>query len=459
MNPNLLGIAGTESGSGKTLVTMGYIRAFQHEGLDVQSFKVGPDFIDPLYHRAVTERPSVNLDRFFMAESGVRTLVDAYWDGADVGLIEGVMGLYDGKAGEPGQYSTAELYRELDVPYVLVVNAAGQSHSIAAKVRGFLDFDPELDCLGLVLTRVASDRHESMLTRSLQESVDPPVLGCIRDRESLRVPSRHLGLDTAFLFDNPAPLETAIDEDVSSNLTLPETILDRSTTGRSTGKSVFDCDAEFEVTVGVASDDAFHFYYDYNLRLLREMGAEIRTISPLRDDGLPGDLDGVYLGGGYPEQFAEELEANENFVLELRAALESGLPVIAECGGFIYLSEALIDRQNQSHDMVGWFETTVTRNDTFSALGYVEGEARESHPFFETGKSLRGHEFHYSDCSVPETFVPAVSLEEGRGLKDGGSGMVKGNVLGSYVHWHFGSAHGLARGFLTECSRRCVKYA
>lgn len=458
---SLLGIAGTESGSGKTLVTMGFIRAFRNRELDVQPFKVGPDFIDPLYHEAMANRPSVNLDRFFMPEATVRETLEEYLGGADLGLVEGVMGLYDGKSGEPGRYSTAELFRELDVPYVLVVNAAGQSHSIAAKIKGFVDYDDRLECLGVVLTRVASDRHDRMLKRAIDGALDLPVLGSLRDRESLRVPSRHLGLDTAFLFDDEEDgLKTSVDESLASELSLPDGFDERDSETEDAPGSVYGPPADPEAVIGVARDDAFHFYYDYNLRLLREAGARLIPVSPLRDKTLPDRLDGLYIGGGYPEQFAEDLLANRTFIDDLRRRLESGLVTMAECGGLMYLSRQLVDRSGNEHEMVGWFDLTVHQENSFGALGYVEGTSTEGHPFLPPGVTVKGHEFHYSRGSNFGGVVPAVQLEEGTGLRgEGTAGMVKKNTVGSYVHWHFGAARRLADGFVGRSAARTLRYA
>ncbi|MFB6344733.1 MAG: cobyrinate a,c-diamide synthase [bacterium] len=454
-NKNLLGIAGTRSGSGKTLITLGFIRALRKKGLTVQPFKVGPDFIDPLYHEDVADRPSVNLDQFCMDDGVLNRTVDNYIGSADVGIIEGVMGLYDGKSGQPGLYSTAELYRSLEVPYVLVVNAAGQSHSIAATIEGFINHDDRLDCAGVVLTQVSSDRHEEMLCQSIEDSLSTPVLGSIRSRDSLSLPSRHLGLDTAFLFDDSECLSGTVDDEITADLTLPGFLPDVSEENGSL-ESVFKTERQPEVTIGVAWDDAFHFYYDCNLRLLKDAGAELVQVSPLADRTLPERLDGLYLGGGYPEQFADRLASNRCFLEDLKRRLREGLPAMAECGGFMYLSREITDRSGDTYSMAGWFDATIRQRSTFQSLGYISGSTTESHPFLESGLLLKGHEFHYSNCVIQGDFTPAIDLREGDGLGDGSSGIVRDNTIGSYGHWHFAATPELANQFVDVCSTRRV---
>ena len=311
--------------------------ALLRRGLIVAPFKVGPDFIDPGYHRLVTGRPSINLDGWMCRDAFVGGTFARHAAGADVAVIEGVMGLFDGISGASDEGSTAQVARLIGAPVILVVDARSQARSAAALVKGFAEFDARLWLAGVIFNNVGSDNHARMLREAVTSlPADIPVFGCIPRDEQVTIPSRHLGLVTAE--DNPLTPDFLVHlaDMVERCLDLDGLLMAVQ------GVSVTPrCPAEApqgEIRLAVARDAAFCFVYDDNLRLLREAGTEICAFSPLVDGQLPGDISGIYLPGGYPELFAERLAANEPMKEEIRIAIEAGMPVYAECGGFIYLT-------------------------------------------------------------------------------------------------------------------------
>lgn len=434
----MLGVASTHSGAGKTVVTLGLLKYYDRV-TSVQPFKVGPDFIDPLFHETTVDRPSINLDRFFMGEDDLRALLNEHLQGSGIGIVEGVMGLYDGRSGEPGSYSTAEVFRLLEIPYVLVVDGSGKSHSVAAEVKGFNDFDESLDCIGVILTKVAGERHETMLREALESSTELPVLGTVSRDDEFELDSRHLGLDTSKLKDAQEIFEAVSPDKFFNGIDDDTNVLPGPTDPNGTApESVFRPSEAKRTKIGIAYDDAFHFYYDYNLRILRNRRAKLVQVSPLEDKSLPEDLDALYIGGGYPENHGRRLSSNESFLADLRSQLRDGLVCLAECGGLIYLGESLEDRQENHWEMTGWLPIDVTMESTFQALGYVQGRPSADHSLV-AGEALRGHEFHYASAEVSGDLSYGYELNSGNGLNHGKDGLIKKNTLASFTHWHWGS--------------------
>lgn len=422
-------IAGTHSGVGKTTVTLGLMAALRRRGLKVQPFKVGPDFIDPSHHRAICGRPSRNLDPFMMGLDGVRRSFCSAMDGADVAVVEGVMGLYDGMdATEVG--STAQVAKALDIPVLLVLNVHGMSRSAAAMELGFSIYDPGVKISGSILNRVGSERHLSMLKNSLRL----PIFASLPRQKDVEMESRHLGLEMGFEREHDLEALASFVEDNSDLDRILELGLEHGLElgpGREPERDRGA--AEKDVRIGIAYDEAFCFYYYENFRELERRGAELAFFSPLRDD-MP-DVDGLYIGGGYPELYAAELEAAPAR-RQIKRASEDGMPIYGECGGLIYLCSK-IAFEGRSHKMTGALPATTIMTKKLQALGYAEAEVVGSNPVVETGEVIRGHEFHYSrvECEGDARF--AYRMRRGKGISEGRDGLVEHSTLGGYMHAHF----------------------
>ncbi|VVB70932.1 Cobyrinate a,c-diamide synthase [uncultured archaeon] len=415
-------IAGTHSGVGKTTVTLGIMAALRARGLIVQPFKVGPDFIDPSHHTAICGRHSHNLDPFMMGADGVRRCFFGALQGADVAVVEGVMGLYDGMdASETG--SSAQVAKILDIPVLLVINVHGMSRSAAAMEKGFATYDPGVRLAGTILNRVGSSRHIAMLKGCMQR----PIFGTLpRDRE-LEMKSRHLGLVMGFEKQHDLELlaafleEHACIDDILSLAPIPSLAIEGSAPQEST------------VKIGVARDEAFCFYYQENLRELERHGAELVFFSPMHEDLPP--VDGLYIGGGYPELHAAELEAAPA-TRQIKKASTDGMPIYGECGGLMYLGCSL-DSDERSFKMAGALPGATIMTKKLQALGYMEADVVGPNPLARVGRTVRGHEFHYSRF-VPERDARfAYSLLRGKGIQDGRDGLVEHSTMGGYLHAHF----------------------
>jgi cobyrinic acid a,c-diamide synthase len=443
-------IGGVASGVGKTTTTVALSRAFIARGLRVALFKCGPDYLDPTYHARATGRPSHNLDGWMMSRDAVLATFERGAAGADVAIVEGVMGLFDGASPDRDEGSTAEIAKWLDAPVLAVVDASAMARTVAAVALGLATFDPALRVAGLVCNRVGSRGHLELLRNA---AGTPPVVGGFPDEPELRFPERHLGLRTA-------------DEG-----SVPETILDRW------GKAAtewFAVDRVLEIarsagelprptaptaaaiapprcTIAIAHDEAFHFYYEDNLRRLEELGATLARFSPIRDRAIP-DADGVYLGGGYPEVHAEALAANESMRDSIRAFAARGGPVYAECGGLMFLVRVIRTLDGRAYPMVGLLEGEATMRDRLQAIGYVEIVTRRPTILGPAGLRFRGHQFRYSEMTAAEK--PSAY---GVHVRYGGTVLQEGwasrNVLASYVHAHWASNPAVARGFVESCAR------
>jgi len=422
-------IAGTHSGCGKTTVAGGIMAALTARGKKVQPFKVGPDFIDPSHHTRICGRPSRNLDPFMMGEQGC---IDTYiraTKGADIAVIEGVMGVFDGIDGTDCA-STAHLARILHAPVILVVDIKGMSRSVLALIRGFREFDTSISIAGVILNRVGSLRHRRMIEGSLPL----PTLGWIPRREDIAVESRHLGLKMAHETGAMAEFGSVIEEfcDLDALIAYANT-----TTSVTTPKKVSGSGSEklVHASVGVALDDAFCFYYQDNLDRLRDHGAELVFFSPLIDP-VP-DVDALYFGGGYPELHLSALESSQ-CTREMKTACEAGMPVYAECGGLLYLTrEIMADR---TYRLCGIVPARAEMTSHVQALGYVQGESMVNTLFLSRFQSITGHEFHYSRVLPDRDAEFAFRLTRGKGIDSGKDGLLSGNVLGTYTHAYFTDA-------------------
>ncbi|GAB6062058.1 cobyrinate a,c-diamide synthase [Deferrisoma palaeochoriense] len=429
-------IAAPWSGSGKTTVTLGLLSALRARGLAVQAFKAGPDYIDPAHHARVTGRPSVNLDTWMIPRATNRRLFWRAAEGADVAVVEGVMGLFDGVDGRRPEGATAHLARVLGLPVVLVVDARSMARSAAALVRGFASFPPRVPIVGVIWNRVGSPSHRRILDEALADAGLPTSLGALPRSPEVALPERHLGLVTPE--DAPAPegWAEALGRWVEAQVDV-DRLLDR-TPPPPPRQGAAPRPKRPTRTIAVARDAAFCFYYDENLRILERSGARIAFFRPLDGDGVPEEADALYLGGGYPEVHAERLAANEAFRSGVRAFHAAGKPIYAECGGFMALCDRLRTPEGRTFRMAGVFAAEARMRQSRFHLGYREVVV-EGVPGLD-GLTARGHEFHYSELAAPPAGAEAVyRVRNARGEDLGREGYRVGSALAGYIHLHFAS--------------------
>ncbi len=454
MTARAIVLGGTSSGVGKTTVAAGVAAALRRRGYRAQTFKVGPDYIDPGYLAAASGLPCRNLDTWMLPRDAALELFLRASHGKDFAIIEGVMGLFDGHSPEGEAGSTAEVAKLLGAPVVLVADASKVGRSIAATVAGFRAFDPALDVAGVVLTGIAGEGHLAHARGPIQQAAGLPVLGYLPHREELRLPERHLGLvptaegklDAEFLDRLAHQVEQTIDLDGLLRLARPVAIAPPQ------GPSLFPAaPVPRGAAIAVALDAAFNFYYQDSLDLLVAWGAEMVPFSPLADSRLPPGVAGVYMGGGFPELFAEGLASNQAMKEALRQAAASGMPIYGECGGLMYLGQRLTDSEGRAHDMVGLVPACSSMGQARLTLGYRTVRALSDGPLLRRGEAVRGHEFHWSvlaDGPAGQQAAYAVLDQPGR-LE----GFRAGNVLASYIHLHLGARPGLASAFVQSCQR------
>ncbi len=438
-------VAGTHSGCGKTTVTLGLLAAFRKKGLTVAPFKCGPDFIDPTLHQLVTGRISRNLDPWMCGNDFVQHCFNASGSDTDLRLVEGVMGMFDG-----GDSSAASLVKLLGIPLLLVVDVRSAAESVAAVVKGFETFDPQISPAGVILNRVGSPRHLELLQKAIEVNCKTPVVGYLPREKQFNLPGRHLGLymgeEEPLKQEAFALLADTVIEHVDLDSLLK---LESNSTEICDRAQVPDATVE-PVRIGVARDKAFCFYYEDNFDLLWKAGAELVFFSPLRDEKLPEDVDGLYFGGGYPELYANRLSANQSLCNEIRQRADSGGVIYAECGGFMYLTQSLRDLDNNIFEMASVFPVSSRMHDRRSALGYREVFLKKDTFLGPAGTVLRGHEFHYSTIS---DMPPAIEQVYGF-KKRGTAGYLYKNVLAGYLHLHFGFSPDVAVSFVNACRRK-----
>ncbi len=448
-------VAGTSSGAGKTTFTLGLMAALRSLGHSVQGYKVGPDYIDPSYHQAVTGRPSRNLDTWMLDASVVQEIFFRSSQGADISIVEGVMGLYDGKEALSNRGSTAELSGLLDAPVLLVVNAASMARSAAAIVLGFQSMDPRVRVRGVLLNGVGSDHHFHLLKEAIEDVAGVPVLGYLRANREISIPERHLGLLPALERGELDTLFAMLSRMVSETVDLDAVmrIANEAPPVRGVDPHVFVPRGELEhVTIAVARDAAFNFYYPENLELLALYGAKLAFFSPLAGDSIPDEADGVYFGGGFPEEFAAQLGSQTPLLKDVYQRITDGLPTYAECGGLMFLTRSITDRAGATYPMVGVIPASIRMQERRAALGYREVTAIKDGLLLLEGESLRGHEFHYSTISYEEEGLPNAYSSIGTRLNRR-EGYVSSNVLASYTHVHFASNPKAVSRFVGECQR------
>ena len=443
-------IAGSHSGVGKTTISLGLMAACLKRGIKVQGFKVGPDFIDPGHHARLLGGPSRNLDGWMMSKKYNLATYAKAMNGKDLGIVEGVMGLFDGYDGQSEAGSTSQMAKWLGAPVILVVDASSMARSFAALVHGFRSFDRDLRLAAVIANRVGSPTHVRFLAEAMASIPDVAFLGGMPRTEAVSIPERHLGLVTSdeepyssHLFDD---LTSLVDEhlDLTSLLDIPAATMRDETLSLPRPR-------QSDVRLGVARDEAFCFYYQDNLDLLAHFGAELCFFSPVRDPHLPPNLAGLYMGGGYPELYARQLTQNESLRGEILAAAHRGMPIYAECGGFMYLTRS-IRVEDSTHGMVGLYPFETRMLSRRKALGYREVILKEDSLLGPKGLRARGHEFHYSELvDRSSDFTNLFQVSNRKGIDTVMDGFVVHNVLAGYIHLHFGSNPEMAANLVDRC--------
>lgn len=480
-------IAGTNSGVGKTTLTLGIISGLRKRGLSVQPFKTGPDYIDPGYHTEASGNICRNLDSWLLTKDTILELFQRQASKVDISIIEGVMGLYDGlKDGEMG--STAHLAKILNCPVILVLNARSMSRSAAAVVLGYKEFDKKVNIAGIILNNIGSENHYNYVKSSIERKTKIPVLGFLPKDANLKLPERHLGLVPIQLrnaecgVQNEKRMFKKLGKLVEENINLEKLIkIGRKTWPVSKCENTFftrirndeknDIKSKIphsafrishsEVRIGIARDEAFSFYYQDNLDILENLGAKLVPFSPLRDKKLPDGIDGLYIGGGFPELFALSLSKNKKLINLIREKAETGMPIYAECGGLMYLVDTLVDfsakgrsasgGKNRNFPMVGIFKCSVKMGGKLNRMGYVNVNVIEDNILSDRGDKNKAHIFHWSRLeNIPEDTSYAYEISKGGAIVSY-DGLIKGNVLAGYAHLHFGSNMKFAIKFIESC--------
>lgn len=411
-------IAAPQSGSGKTLITCALLQALKEKNYYLESFKCGPDYIDPMFHKTVLGISSRNLDPFFTEDSITRMLLAKGQDSCDLAVIEGVMGLYDGLGGIREEASSYALAKATNTPIILTVNARGMGRSLLALLSGFLQYDTAHLIKGVILNQTPSS-FASVLSKKIEETFHIPVVASFPVRDDVRIESRHLGL--------VMPYEL---EDIQSRLKIASQVLCENANieqileiAKSAPKLEYDVKRDIKqkltektIRIGVARDEAFCFYYEDNLDLLKSLGAKLIFFSPLHDDTLPKDLDGILFGGGYPELYLKELEENESMRNSVKSAIENKMPSLAECGGFMYLHDTIFDSEKKPYKMAGVIHACCMKKERLVRFGYLTLNSKTD-SFLQKGETIRGHEFHYYDsedngeCAIAKKPVGTRSWE------------------------------------------------
>jgi cobyrinic acid a,c-diamide synthase len=444
-------IAGVTSGVGKTSAAVGIMYALRKRGLLVQPFKVGPDFIDPSYHTLVTRRNSRNLDVWMMGRQGVLECFASACENADIAVIEGVMGLFDGMSGKTDFASTAHVAKILDAPIILVVDASKGARSIAAIILGFLHFDRKLRIAGVILNNVAGERHANYITEALAGTAKIPVAGILSRNSSIKMEERHLGLVPALelreskrqvILRTARHMAESIDVDRILSLCSAGPLPDAPDHSKRPAKA----------RIAVALDESFNFYYTDNLIALKRSGAQLIFFSPVSEQKLPDRVSGIMLGGGFPEVLADRLENNRSMLRSIRKAVEEGMPVYGECGGLMYLTRSIsgYNGEKKARRMAGIVEADTLMTGRLT-LNYTDAECKG--PVFGN-THIRGHEFHYSSIeNIARDSRFAYYMNKGKGVTGNQDGfIINDNGLAAYMHLHFANRK-LAERMVLSCAR------
>jgi len=437
-------IAGVSSGSGKTTVTTGLISALKNKGYKVKPFKIGPDYIDTGYLSAVSGEDALNLDLWLMGRENILPSFVSNAADSDITVIEGVMGLFDG-----GDCSTAEVSKYLKAPILLCINSEKIGESVSAIVKGFTEFDPEVNIIGTILTKVSGRGHYKLLKESIENFTQLPVCGYLLKDNNLAIKERHLGLVTVYEKDLISKFVDSAATQVRNNFNLdliikkaslaPELTIDKKDTiyFKSNSKT------KYNIKVAYSYDRAFNFFYHENIKIMENMGAECSPFSPIGGSCIDPDIDLLILWGGFPEVFASNLSGNKKLIKQIKELIERGTAVYAECGGLIYLAKNFISGENKKYPMAGVLPIDIKLGDKLTGFGYKEAITRFDTILGKAGTKVRGHEFHYSFevGKVHDSLRPYEVRKKSRDKKDKESeklgGYIYKNVFASYIHLHF----------------------
>lgn len=439
-------IAGTNSGVGKTTIVTGLLAYLHSVGFSVQPFKVGPDYIDPGFHGLAAGRNSYNLDTWMSPAEHLVSNFAYLSEGADISIVEGVMGLYDG--GANGISSTADIAKRLKAPVILVLDCKSVGYSIAATALGFREYDSDIQIAGVILNRLGSDRHEAMV-REVMDKIHMPVIGAFHRDEGLKTPERHLGLTPVTEIET-SNLIHHMGEDAGKWVDTEKLMEIARSAPPIPLMEEKDISIKKYVRIGVARDAAFSFYYPASLHALEKLGAELVDFSPVTDKSVP-DVDGLVFGGGFPEMFLNELEGNISMKDSIHKAAEDGMPVYAECGGLMYLCDKIQGFDGHQYEMAGLVPGICEMQKTLQRVGYVTGKALRKSIIADRGDILKGHEFHFSLLRCDDQFPWAYDLQGTRQAAPHQEGYAYENVLASYLHLSFEGNPEAARKFLKSC--------
>jgi cobyrinic acid a,c-diamide synthase len=442
-------IGSTQSGSGKTTIVTGILAVLRKQGYNPQAYKIGPDYIDPGYHELASGHRGHNLDTWLVPETKLNELFTQTASKADIAVIEGVMGLYDG--GRKGISSTAEVAKKLKAPVILVIDAKSMGESAAAIALGFKSYDENVNIAGVILNRLGSLTHKKMIAEALQK-LGIPLVGAIFRNDAMKLPERHLGL-LPVTENDAASVVAIIGDFVEQGIDFAKLLSIAQGAELMQVEVKKAVDIAKTVKIAVASDEAFSFYYPASMHVLETFGAEIIPFSPLQDTVVP-EADGIILGGGFPEMFIETLQANIEMKVSLRLAAAKGMPIYAECGGYMYLMEKIVGFDGKSYDMTGILPGTVQMNRKLQMVGYIEAKLNCDTILGQAGTLLHGHEFHFSSEveSNEETKTNAAfTFTKTRNNATYPAGTATKNILGSYLHLHFSGCPSAAEHFIAAC--------
>lgn len=433
-------VASNSSGGGKTTFTLGLMKLLKNKGYDVSPYKVGPDYIDPAFHERIIGKSSRNLDYILQGEDGIKSVFSRGY--GEVGIIEGVMGVYDG-VGATLEASTAHIAQMLDIPVVLILTPKASTLTFIAEVKGILEYS-KTNFVGIILNNI-SESYYLLLKNIFEENISVPVLGYLSKDERISLKSRHLGLVQSSEVDDLEEKIQLVSELIEKNVQVDRLLISMKTTEKFVDK--FHLEGK-GLKIGVAKDKAFSFYYKENLELLEEVG-EVQYFSPLEDKELPKNLDLIYIGGGYPEVFRKELSKNTGFLESLKTELDRGLCCYAECGGLMYLMETI-----EGEKMVGFFKGDSLMTERLNNFGYASIKVKNN-ALIKTDLNIKAHEFHKSKINSCEERV--YSLEKRMfdgGLKTWNCGYMKNNTLGAYAHIHFFSNLDFIKEIVNTCKEK-----
>ena len=448
-------IAGERSGVGKTTITLALLAYLKSQGKSLQSFKVGPDYIDPMFHSTITGKPCRNLDAILTSEDYVKWCFNYHSQSSHLSLIEGVMGLFDGVPCNGLAYyaSTAHIAKLLNLPVILILDCSKLSVSVGAIALGYANLDPEINIVGLILNKVGSVKHLSLLKEGLKKC-HIPIMGVWLRQKKIELPSRHLGLIPTeeistykTIFQQLAQLAK---NNINWNLLAP--YLDNNNRSKSCSY-LFENNDQYHLRIAIARDKSFNFYYQDNLDILEKLGAELVYFSPLKDQKLPSNIQGIYLGGGFPEVFAEELANNFQLKSAIKKEINQGLPTYAECGGMMYLSQAIVNFQGREWPMVGILPHQAIMSKKLT-LGYREARVLINNKFINKDSILIGHEFHHAvDSNITKSAIINIKDYYSQVQLSSQGWQIK-NIYSSYLHLHFGNIIPLVKNFLQGCFKK-----